>query len=67
MTLPQRIQQQVCDVPLRRRLNISHALTTLTESGVVVTVLSVWPAMLVVAVVAAHRFQFEFFGQGRQI
>ena len=41
--------------------------TRLTQSGVVVTVLSVWPAMLLVAVVTGHRLQLDLLGQGRQI
>ncbi len=39
----------------------------LTQSGVVVAVLSVWPAMLLVAVVTGHSLQLDLFGQGRQI
>lgn len=39
----------------------------LTQSGVVVAVFSVWPAMLLVAVVTGHRLQFDLFGQGREI
>lgn len=39
----------------------------LTQSGVVITVLSVWPAVVLVTVVTAHCFQLDLFGQGRQI
>lgn len=39
----------------------------LTQPWVVVTVLSVWPAMLLVAVVTGHRLQLDLFGQGREI
>ncbi len=39
----------------------------LTQSRVVVTVLPIWPAMLLVAVVTGHCLQLDLLGQGRQI
>ena len=41
--------------------------TRLTQSRVVVTVLTIWPAMLLVAVVTGHCLKLDLFGQGREI